>query len=150
MGESCLYMSNFSTKSPKIISRVFGDEVIVANCENGLYYSLIGTAADIWKGIEAGHSAASIAEGFSSGASGDEGVAAIVEAFVASLLAEELIAISDDKETPSDCTPALTSSFVPPAFDRHDDLRELLMLDPVHEVSEEGWPHRKDELSEPV
>ncbi len=142
-------MSTFSTASPKIISRAFGDEVIVANCENGVYYSMVGSAGDIWKGLEAGHSTATIAKQLSSAGGSSEGVAAAVAGFIDRLLTEELIVASDRASSPSPWVPS-GQSFVPPLIDRHDDLRDLLMLDPVHEVTEEGWPHRKDNLSEPV
>jgi hypothetical protein len=33
--------------------------------------------------------------------------------------------------------------FAPPIFERYDDMRDLLTLDPIHEVSEEGWPHTR-------
>jgi hypothetical protein len=35
--------------------------------------------------------------------------------------------------------------FEPPILERFDDMQELLLLDPVHEVSdEEGWPARSE------
>jgi hypothetical protein len=30
--------------------------------------------------------------------------------------------------------------YKPPAIERFDDLEELLVLDPIHEVDEAGWP----------
>ena len=41
----------YSTQAPKVVSRQFDDEIIIANFETGIYYSLTGTAADIWLGL---------------------------------------------------------------------------------------------------
>jgi hypothetical protein len=32
--------------------------------------------------------------------------------------------------------------FVEPALNKYTDMQELLLLDPVHEVSEAGWPSK--------
>jgi hypothetical protein len=34
---------------------------------------------------------------------------------------------------------------VPPVLERYTDMQELLFLDPIHDVDESGWPHRKVE-----
>jgi hypothetical protein len=28
-------------------------------------------------------------------------------------------------------------------LERYTDMQELLLLDPIHDVDESGWPHRK-------
>jgi hypothetical protein len=35
--------------SPNIGARSFGDEVVVANFVTGVYYSLLGSAAQVWE-----------------------------------------------------------------------------------------------------
>jgi hypothetical protein len=30
--------------------------------------------------------------------------------------------------------------FVPPVLERYDDMEDLLLLDPVHDVDAQGWP----------
>jgi len=30
--------------------------------------------------------------------------------------------------------------YAPPSLDKYDDLKDLLLLDPIHEVAETGWP----------
>ena len=37
----------------------------------------------------------------------------------------------------------LSGAFVAPEFQRFDNLRELLLMDPVHDAGEEGWPLRE-------
>ena len=31
--------------------------------------------------------------------------------------------------------------FVPPTLEKYTDMQDLVLLDPVHEVDERGWPH---------
>jgi hypothetical protein len=33
-------------------------------------------------------------------------------------------------------------AYVPPVMNKHSDMQELLLLDPIHEVDEAGWPSR--------
>ena len=37
----------------------------------------------------------------------------------------------------------LPASFSPPVFEKFMDLQDLLLLDPIHEVDEIGWPHQR-------
>ena len=41
--------------------------------------------------------------------------------------------------------PPLTAKtrFVPPSLEKHSDIQDLLLLDPIHEVAQSGWPMRK-------
>ena len=34
--------------------------------------------------------------------------------------------------------------FRPPVLERHSDMQDLLVLDPIHDVGEMGWPNPKD------
>jgi hypothetical protein len=134
---------HYTTKVPKLVSRQFDDEIVLANFETGIYYSLIGTAGDIWLGVE-------------SGATVDEIVAALVAiekqgavdveqqvtGFIDQLLAEKIIAPSPDAPTRKPWSPQFSNPFSPPVLDQFDDLRDLLFLDPVHDVGEAGWPVR--------
>ena len=33
--------------------------------------------------------------------------------------------------------------YEPPILNRYDDLQNLALLDPIHDVEEAGWPNRK-------
>ena len=63
------------------------------------------------------------------------------------MLAEGLIA-NDAADTRSETSietwaPVLSGAFVAPEFQRFDNLRELLLMDPVHDAGEQGWPLRE-------
>ncbi len=39
-------------------------------------------------------------------------------------------------------------SFCLPIIEKYTDLEELLLLDPIHEVDESGWPKQKSEVKQ--
>ena len=126
---------------PKAVSRQFDDEVIVANFETGIYYSFVGTAADIWLGLQSGATVDEIADALPTDEGGID-VRREVENFVQTLLAESLLVPRQTAQKTKAWIPEFSPAFARPVLDRFDDLQELLFLDPVHDVSEEGWPSR--------
>lgn len=131
----------YTTQVPKVVSREFDDEIILANFETGTYYSLAQAAADIWLGLRSGASVDEIARGFAPPDPEElEGRTRLVTDFVNTLLAEGLISPCQTPADPQSWSPRFSPSFVAPVLDRYDDLRDLLFLDPVHDVSEAGWP----------
>jgi Coenzyme PQQ synthesis protein D (PqqD) len=133
----------YTTRVPFVVSRQFEDEIILANLETGIYYSLTGAAADIWLGIQCGATPADIAEAFAtSGANGGEDTRPIVERFVDQLLAEKVVLPHGGGLPPErqPWAPQFGNPFSEPLLERFDDLRELLLLDPVHDVTDAGWP----------
>ena len=139
-------MPRYSTSAPKLVSRQFGDEIVVANYESGLYYSLLGMSADIWLGLTAGYTVEDIVAAFSSKyPSSLDAISSSIPAFVDRLVTEGLIIPAAEMEERRAWMPMPAATFVEPLLERFDDLRELLLLDPVHEVSEAGWPLRADD-----
>jgi hypothetical protein len=135
----------YTTQVPMVVSRQFDTEVIIANFETGLYYSLTGTAADIWLGLESGASVDEIIMAFV--ALGTEDVEAskqLIASFIENLLNEKIIMPCVGVPASQPWSAQFSKSFSLPVLDRFDDLRELLFLDPVHDVSEAGWPVVKD------
>jgi hypothetical protein len=133
----------FTLANPNWISaRAFDDdEIIIANFDNGLYYSLMGSAAAVWSGLMAGMSVAVIAETL--GAQSEEGAALAnaVVAFAASLETEGLIKSCEPYSAGVWEPKAPAGGWCAPAFESFSDMQELLLLDPVHDVSDAGWPY---------
>jgi hypothetical protein len=131
----------FSTKVPMLVSRQFDDEIILANFETGIYYSLVGSAADVWLGLGAGMTADEMAAVFApvEGESAD-GIRQQVADFVDKLRTEKIVIPYDGLPERQPWSPQFSNPFTQPMLDFFDDLRDLLFLDPVHDVSEAGWP----------
>lgn len=132
----------FSTSVPMLISRQFGDEIVLANYESGIYYNLGGTGAQIWQGLAAGKSVDEIVGGFAAGSADRLTVDGDVRRFVDHLVAEGIIVPSDRAAAVDDWLPSLSDGFAAPVLERFDDLRDLLLVDPIHDVGEAGWPLR--------
>jgi hypothetical protein len=64
-----------------------------------------------------------------------------VAGLVEQLLAEGLVV--EDADAPVGASPPAppADALEPPALEKFTDMQDLILLDPVHEVDERGWPH---------
>ena len=131
------------SSSPNVSARSFGDEVVAAHFANGVYYSLLGSAAQIWDGLMAGAEIDNvIAQVSALSDAGSVDFAAAANSLVEALLAEQLIEPAPGANaTPWQATPGAEGPYGLPAVERYTDLEDLLQLDPIHDVEEMGWPH---------
>ncbi|MBN8822214.1 MULTISPECIES: PqqD family protein [unclassified Spirosoma] len=131
--------------SPAIVSEHFDDEVIIVNMSRGNYYSLRGSAALVWQGVEAGASQDVLLSYLANAYSVDEAViGASLNAFIEQLVNEELLTKGTRSQTSSLPTRTVSQSFTPPVLEIYTDMADLLTLDPIHDVSPvEGWPIKK-------
>jgi coenzyme PQQ synthesis protein D (PqqD) len=126
-----------------VVSEVLDGEVIVIHLQSGTYYSMLASGADIWNALLSDHSVEEITDWLGRGAEEERGhIATEVARFVSELVAEKLILStdSDQNRRPDDLGTA--PAFVTPELHIYTDMQELLLVDPIHEVTEEGWPLR--------
>ena len=138
---------HYAVNSPKVIYDLFDDEVVIINLENGCYYSTDKLGFAIWKHLIAGASTEEIAERFSRRyTSPSEQMSRTIEQFVKHLQDEFLLvpASGNGTSVPSkeDDAP-LPAAFEDPVLHKYADMKELLLLDPIHDVDEKGWPIAK-------
>lgn len=125
------------------------NEVILVNLEKGYYYSLLGTAVEIWSGITAGISLNTIISELSTCyTQSTKDIAEAVQGFLAELIQEEILkpcqqAPISEKSGQWHMQKKGGMQFSSPVMERYVDLEELLLLDPVHDVDEMGWPKPK-------
>lgn len=137
--------------SPDVIFEIFDDEIVLINLENGNYYSIANVAANIWKHIGNGSLIGEIAMGVSDVYQGDrKEIEGATYRFLEELEQESLIKFVDVEEFTGDLKPepkgniddeAQNPEFKAPVLDRFTDMQDLLLLDPIHEVDESGWPN---------
>ena len=133
-----------TTTVPLLISQQFDSEVVLANYQNGVYYNLDGSAAQIWLGLKANRTVEEIGSAIAAATSGDvTSITQQVQAFIDSMLAEGLVADGAADAPVETWAPVPAGAFAAPEFQRFDNLRELLLMDPVHDAGEEGWPLRE-------
>ena len=118
-------------------------EVVVVHFVHGYYYAMSGTAAQIWNWLVEGYRVSDIADHIRCAYQDADGNA--IYDFVRRLIDENLLEERGPLSTRCDPLPAIdtSSGFVPPEFEKHEDMQELIVLDPIHEVdSDSGWPHK--------
>jgi len=141
----------FRIDSPTVIHERFDDEVIVINLDTGTYHSMIGAAADAFVLLSEGATAPELAAALAARyAATTEEIVAALAPFLEQLLAERLIAAVETRQPRGPLKLSGEKSglrFVAPTVDAYHDLENLLLLDPIHEVGDEGWPQASDPLA---
>jgi hypothetical protein len=131
--------------SKNVHSQKFDDEVIIIDTKSGLYFSLRGSAVDIWSQIETCATREAIAAALIARYDGDPDViGAAVENCLADLMQGGLIreAPAPGRNRADLASPTSRRPFDEPLVERFTDMQNLLLLDPIHEVTEEGWPQQ--------
>jgi len=139
---------NYRIDTPRISSETIDGETIIIDFESGVYFSTDGIGAAIWEEIRAGRPGEEIvAETCLRYPQAEPECRRTVEAFLALLHEEGLVvALAEELPTPPSGTVgsrAYPDRFVIPALTKYTDMQELLLLDPIHDVDEQGWPLRK-------
>jgi len=145
--------TQFRINSPKVIHETIDGETVIVNLDSGNYYSLDTVGADIWDAVGKGLPVDHIIEDISFKFAGNrEEIEPSVRLFMSELLQETLIAPCDPgsagneetHDTPAKSTPSDgLLPFKAPTLQKYSDMQELLLLDPIHEVDETGWPNAK-------
>jgi Coenzyme PQQ synthesis protein D (PqqD) len=130
----------------QVIHETVDGEVILIALQTGCYYSLEGSGADIWDALVAGRSAGEVTASLEQRYAAPAGaIAATVAELVERLLAEQLLVPEKtDIVEPSPLhavAEAERPPFPAPVLHKFTDMQDFLLVDPIHEVSDEGWPH---------
>ena len=138
-------MRRYRINSPKVIHQIFETEVVVVNLETGSYYSVEGAGIDIWRMLEAQRSDDEIVSAMTLNSNGSTATdAENVRAFLREV-AEEALVVSDENGAAAQSNglhAVRQISSEPPRLRKFTDMRDLLLLDPIHELDESGWPQR--------
>ncbi len=142
----------YATNDAKAVSETLDGETIVIHMETGNYYSLNGTGSFVWGRLKGGRTldalAADLAGAYNVTA---EAAAGLIATFLSMLVVDGLVLEQDgapaDAQTPSDTDAAPAGErqpFEAPLATRYDDMQEMLLADPIHDVDEQhGWPMPK-------
>jgi hypothetical protein len=125
--------------NPRLAADIFDGEYIIANLDTGLYYSIQGLAVSMVNALpfqDQNQVIRLLADTFPENAIAIE---TELSAILEELLNEEIIKQENTATSTSDPAYSLPSEYVPSCFNRYADMQDLLMLDPIHDVDEEGW-----------
>lgn len=135
----------YAINEAKVVSETIEGEAIIINLETGTYYSMNETGSLVWEGLRANWSVGDIVAEL--GARYDampEVISASVGKIIESLLSEGVIVeASQAAASPTVNVASMRASFVVPLIQRYDDMQEMLLADPIHDVDDAGWPTLK-------
>lgn len=129
--------------SPAINHERLEDEVIAINLETGAYYAIQAAGADCWSVAAAGGGLEAMVQALVGRFEVDEARArADAESFIASLLSSGLASAVEEMPSSDWALPPREprAPYTPPELQGFEDLEDLLLIDPIHEVDEAGWP----------
>jgi hypothetical protein len=140
----------YQINTPAVVSEIIDGEAVIMNLKSGDYYSIEGVGTVLWQGIELGKTYPQLLELVKTAfPTVPEDLAAAIDPFIDELITHELV-----REMPAESTGALsdpvdlsqvngTREFRAPVLNVYPDMKDLLLLDPIHDVDEVGWPTAK-------
>ena len=145
--------TRFRVNAPTVTHEIIDGEAVIINLDSGSYYSLVGVGAKVWDLL---YQRAELNEIVTAIANTHDGDAAEIERAVKELIvqlrAEDLV-MPDESETPLTQFSAVPNGnghqkplFQAPVLQKFTDMQELLLLDPIHDVDDMGWPKPNPEL----
>ncbi len=146
---------HYRINSPGVIHELFDNEVVIINLDSGNYYSVNEIGLEIWKRLINGMSLKKIISSVVDLYDTDEiNAENTVHQFIKELSENEIIvpsegapptAVDSDPSPSEELAPEIKRPFISPQLKIYTDMQELLLLDPIHEVDETGWPSREKE-----
>ena len=135
-----------------ILSDVFGEEVVLVNLDSGMYYSLRGSATQIWIRLFNQYSLIEIlADLIQIYQVTENQLNADINLFVTQLLELKIIKTATDAERKEIdfISKDILIDYSTPVVEIFSDMQEILLLDPVHDVDKSGWPISKNSDNPP-
>lgn len=138
---------HFGVNSRQVMSETIDGETIIIHLGTGSYYSLQKAGVDVWDALARGADEAQVLDEL---AQRYKAPNAQLEASIADLIrelqAENLLVESAEESTyrPREDHPAEPQAFEEPHLEKHTDMQDIILLDPVHEVDDRGWPHASE------
>jgi len=143
----------FECNAPGVIFERFEDETVVINLDSGNYYTLDAMAAALWERLNESVALGGLIAETQRDYTGDPAeIERAVREYVGLLLSEQLVrpvvvpppaeggsrAEADRNGAPGAARPK--GDFRAPQLGKYNDMAEMLLLDPVHDVDGAGWP----------
>jgi hypothetical protein len=139
---TCIYRRN----DAELAAEQFEDGLVIINFLTGRYFSMNSTAEVIWTLLEHGCSSDELAVRLNEHcvvpATAAARLTADVGEFLAKLVQERLVCSdATTAVSPVVSLPAAQLPYEIPQIEVFEDLADLILLDPIHDVNEQlGWP----------
>ena len=147
----------FILNNSDILFEDFDDEIVAINLKSGYYYSINGSGILIWELLTKSFSPRQIIKIHTNAFPGtDAEFEQSIKDFITELESEGILVQSGEEDEDAEISEdfvqkiKLKNKIIPklPVFEKYTDQQELLLLDPIHEVSDIGWPDKKGDSPE--
>jgi hypothetical protein len=139
-------MATYVIDKKRFVFEQFDKEMVLINLEDGLYYSVSDSGTEIIDLLEKGLSVERAIAHLSQSYEDTDEIPDLVLDFVNDCVRQSILIAASAPESGGDSEAAPvkpgTVRFATPVISRFDDMQEILLLDPIHQVSEQGWPHQ--------
>src|SRR5438105_2587931 len=135
-------MTRYRANAPRFVDETVDGEVLIMDMVTGTYYSCVGASTIAWSLLKSGMAvddvATSIAPAYAiDGADAERDL----KTFVDELVREEMLVEDPHATANGHAVEVEAGTYEPFKLERYTDLADLILLDPVHDVGEAGWPH---------
>lgn len=135
------YEGPWRVNAPHVVAESVDGEVLIVDLLSGAYYSSDGVGDAAWAMVAAGETLPAMVARISSHYSlPEETVARDFAPWLAQILADELVVEGAGDPSLEHPPAVFPEAYGPPTMSKYTDMEDLLLLDPVHEVDEVGWP----------
>ncbi|MES2176674.1 MAG: PqqD family protein [Gemmatimonadota bacterium] len=141
--------TRYRVSSPNIVADVIDGEAVIIHLEKGTYYSLLAPGAEVWEAVTRGATDVETQREMKARYAGES---SDIEHAVSELIAEmereglllgESVTGEGAVVVHTDAVSVDRPPFQRPELKRYSDMEAILMMDPIHEVDEAGWPAAK-------
>ena len=144
----------FELDRRRVVHETIDGEVILIHMETGFYYSLEGPGSEIWDSLVAGCDPDETARRLRTRYVAPPGaIEGAVSALAEELCEERLLDRAHEPPTNGATagapvpgggdTTTPREEFEAPVLHRYTDMADFMLVDPIHDVEESGWPNRK-------
>jgi len=133
----------FELSSPNVAMQVIDGEAILIDFERGHYFSARGLGCELLRYVALGFTTRELVDALVRNGLEPSQVERVVSRYLERLVGEGLVVRSATVGPPGrDAQPLRFDSreLPEPELVKYTDLADLLLLDPIHDVDERGWP----------
>lgn len=143
-------VDHIAINTDKIAHELVEGEVIIINLDTGAYYHLVDAGVEAWRAIEQNLTREQFLQAVAGRCSGEPGaVLQVANSFLDELIREEIVVLGPNGDG---AIPEAQSGDAPQKLpleslrlSKYTNMSDLLLLDPIHDVDEQGWPSRRPE-----
>jgi hypothetical protein len=133
------------TLNSRLAADIFDNEYIIANLDTGLYYSIQGLAVSLVSALPFEDPKKPISLLAAAFPEINTTIESELKATWEQLFEEGIIKQSTSSTLTANIAWIPATQYAPSRFNRYADMQDILMLDPIHDVDEEGWSVKNDE-----